>query len=122
RGGRHTTPRARRRGPLLGAPSASPRGGFRQHRPRVEAFVGRQAAARPRTLSPLPAPAVSKLTLSPAWKALAAHRKKIAAANLADLFAAHPSRAERVSVEAGGVDLDYSEHWLDIEATPHLVG
>src|SRR5437763_1539354 len=122
RGGRHTTPRARRRGPLLGAPGASPRGGFRQHRPRVEAFVGRQAAARPRTLSPLPAPAVSKLTLSPAWKALAAHRKKIAAANLADLFAADPSRAERFLIEAGGLVLDYSKHRVDAEAMRLLAG
>ena len=65
---------------------------------------------------------MSKLTLSPAWKALAAHRKKIAAANLAGLFAADPSRAERFSIEAGGLVLDYSKHWVDAEAMRLLAG
>jgi len=65
---------------------------------------------------------VSKLTLSPAWKALAAHRKKIAPASLAELFAADPSRAERFSIEAGGLMLDYSKHWVDAEAMRLLAG
>jgi glucose-6-phosphate isomerase len=59
---------------------------------------------------------VSKLTLSPAWKALAAHRTKIAAASLTELFAADASRARRFSIEAGEVMLDYSKHWVDAEA------
>ena len=65
---------------------------------------------------------MSKLTLSPAWKALAAHRKKIAAANLVDLFAADPSRAERFLIEAGGLVLDYSKHRVDAEAMRLLAG
>jgi glucose-6-phosphate isomerase len=65
---------------------------------------------------------VSKLTLSPAWKALAAHRKRIAATGLADLFAADPSRAERFSIEAGELVLDYSKHWIDAETMRLLAG
>jgi len=65
---------------------------------------------------------VSKLTLSPAWKALAAHRKRIAATSLAELFAADPSRAERFSIEAGELMLDYSKHWVDAEAMRLLAG
>ncbi len=59
---------------------------------------------------------MSKLTLSPAWRALAAHREKIAAAGLTELFAADPSRAERFSIEAGELVLDYSKHRVDAEA------
>jgi len=65
---------------------------------------------------------VSKLTLSPAWKALAAHRERIAATSLADLFAADPSRAERFSIEAGELVLDYSKHRVDAETMRLLAG
>ncbi len=65
---------------------------------------------------------MSKLTLSPAWKALAAHRERIAAASLADLFAADPSRAERFSIEAGELVLDYSKHRVDAETMRLLAG
>jgi len=65
---------------------------------------------------------VSKLTLSPAWTALAAHRKRTAAKSLAELFAADPSRAERFSIEAGELVLDYSKHWVDAEAMRLLTG
>ena len=65
---------------------------------------------------------MSKLTLSPAWTALAAHRKKIAAASLTELFAADPSRAERFSIEAGELMLDYSKHRVDAEAMRLLAG
>jgi glucose-6-phosphate isomerase len=65
---------------------------------------------------------VSKLTHSPEWKALAAHRKKIAAANLAELFAADASRAGRFSIEAGELMLDYSKHRVDAEAMRLLTG
>ena len=64
---------------------------------------------------------MSKLTLSPAWTALAAHRKKIAAASLTELFAADPSRAERFSIEAGELMLDYSKHRVDAETMRLLV-
>ena len=58
---------------------------------------------------------MSQLIRSPAWQALAAHQKKIAAASLAELFAADPSRAGRFTIEAGGILLDYSKHRADAE-------
>ena len=65
---------------------------------------------------------MSKLTLSPAWEALTAHRKKIAATGIAELFAADPSRAGRFSIEAGELVLDYSKHRVDAEAMRLLAG
>jgi glucose-6-phosphate isomerase len=59
---------------------------------------------------------VSQLTRSPAWQALAAHQKKIAATTLAALFAEDSSRAKRFTAEAGGILLDYSKHRVDAEA------
>ncbi len=58
---------------------------------------------------------MSKLTRSPAWQALAAHQRRIAAASLRELFAADASRAGRFSLEAGGLLLDYSKHRIDAE-------
>jgi glucose-6-phosphate isomerase len=58
---------------------------------------------------------VSKLTGSPAWQALAAHQKKVAATDLTALFAADPSRAEGFTIEAGGILLDYSKHRVGAE-------
>jgi glucose-6-phosphate isomerase len=58
---------------------------------------------------------VSKLAQSPAWQALAAHQKRIAAASLRELFAADASRAERFSLETDGLLLDYSKHRIDAE-------
>jgi len=65
---------------------------------------------------------VSKLTRSPAWQALAAHQKRIAAASLRELFAADASRPERFSLEAGGLLLDYSKHRIDAETMRLLRG
>jgi len=65
---------------------------------------------------------VSKLTRSPAWEALAAHRKRIAATSLADLFVADLSRAGRFSIETGELMLDYSKHWVDAETMRLLAG
>jgi len=59
---------------------------------------------------------VSALTRSAAWQALAAHQKKIAATSISALFAADPSRAERYSLAAGGISLDYSKHLIDAES------
>ncbi len=50
------------------------------------------------------------LTQRPAWKALAAHHKKIAKLHLRDLFAADAKRGERLTVEAAGLFLDYSKN------------
>ena len=59
---------------------------------------------------------MSRLTRSPAWQALAAHQKRLAAVTLAQLFAADDSRAERFSLESGDLLLDYSKHRVDAEA------
>jgi len=59
---------------------------------------------------------VSALTRSPAWQALAAHQKKLAAAPIAALFAADPSRAKTFAIESGEILLDYSKHCVDAES------
>ena len=59
---------------------------------------------------------MSALVRSSAWQALAAHQKTIAATTLAGLFAADPARAQRFSLEGGGVFLDYSKHCVDAQA------
>src|SRR5215831_2143873 len=85
----------------------------------MEARVGRQASARPRTLPPVREnrlAGVSALARSAAWQALAAHRERISATTLAALFAADPGRAQRFALEAAGVFLDYSRHRVDAEA------
>jgi glucose-6-phosphate isomerase len=53
---------------------------------------------------------IKPLTHRPAWKALAAHQKKIKGLHLRQLFAADPKRGERMSVEAAGLFLDYSKN------------
>ncbi|HEY6241915.1 MAG TPA: glucose-6-phosphate isomerase, partial [Burkholderiales bacterium] len=65
---------------------------------------------------------MSKLIRSPAWKALAAHQKTIAATSLSELFAADASRARGFFLEAGGLLLDYSKHRVDSHAMRLLVG
>ncbi|HEY6720546.1 MAG TPA: glucose-6-phosphate isomerase [Burkholderiales bacterium] len=59
---------------------------------------------------------MSQLVRSPAWKALAAHQKRIAATSLSELFAADASRAQGFFLEAGGLLLDYSKHRVDAQA------
>src|SRR5207237_1253630 len=39
-----------------------------------------------------------------------------------ELFAADPSRADRFSIEAGELVLDYSKHWVDAETMRLLAG
>jgi len=53
---------------------------------------------------------MTPLTRRPAWKALAAHHKKITPLHLRDLFAADPKRGRRMTVEAAGLFLDYSKN------------
>jgi glucose-6-phosphate isomerase len=50
------------------------------------------------------------LTARPAWKALEKHQPAIAAKTLRELFADDPVRAERMSLEAAGLFLDYSKN------------
>src|SRR5262249_14527377 len=52
----------------------------------------------------------TSLTKRPAWKALAAHHKKIKTLHLRQLFAADPKRGQRLTLEAVGLFLDYSKN------------
>ena len=60
-------------------------------------------------------------TALPAWRALEAHRDAIAATTLRQLFAADPSRGERMTLTAAGVHLDYSKHRVTDETLGLLV-
>jgi glucose-6-phosphate isomerase len=53
---------------------------------------------------------MNALTATPAWQALAAHHAQIKDMHLRKLFADDPGRAERLSVEGGGLFLDYSKN------------
>jgi glucose-6-phosphate isomerase len=55
-------------------------------------------------------PTVKPLTQRPAWKALAAHYKRVRKLHLRDLFAKDPKRGENMTVEAVGLFLDYSKN------------
>ena len=46
----------------------------------------------------------------PAWQALERHAEELRATHLRDLFATDPGRAERLTVEAAGLFLDYSKN------------
>ena len=50
---------------------------------------------------------IKPLSYRPAWKALAAHQKKITGLHSRQLFAADPKRGERMTVEAAGLFFDY---------------
>jgi glucose-6-phosphate isomerase len=60
------------------------------------------------------------LTHRKAWKALAAHRKKLQKLHLRKLFAADPKRGERLTLNAAGLFLDYSKNRITDE-TLHLL-
>ncbi len=64
---------------------------------------------------------IKPLTRRPAWKALAAHQKKIKGLHLRQLFAADPKRGERLTVEAAGLFLDYSKNRVTGETLKLLV-
>jgi glucose-6-phosphate isomerase len=55
------------------------------------------------------------LTDTPAWKALAEHKKTIEPVHMRELFAKDPKRFDALSVEAGDVFLDYSKHRVTAE-------
>src|SRR5918912_2517283 len=50
-----------------------------------------------------------------AWRALEEHANAVRATHLRDLFAADPSRGERLTAEAEGIYLDYSKNRVDDE-------
>jgi glucose-6-phosphate isomerase len=64
---------------------------------------------------------IKPLTQRPAWKALAAHHKKIKATHLRKLFAADSRRGERMTVEAAGLFLDYSKNRITDQTLKLLV-
>src|SRR5882724_1766011 len=47
---------------------------------------------------------------SPAWKALESHHKKVRKLHLRKLFADDPSRGERLTASAVGIEVDYSKN------------
>src|SRR5678816_2341111 len=57
----------------------------------------------------------------PAWKALVAHEQKIRDLHLRKLFADDPKRAERMTVEAVGLYLDYSKNRITDETLKLLL-
>jgi glucose-6-phosphate isomerase len=58
---------------------------------------------------------IKPLTQRPAWKALAAHHKKIKGLHLRKLFATDPKRGERMTAGAAGLFLDYSKNRITNE-------
>src|SRR6188472_3890564 len=60
-------------------------------------------------------------TERPAWKALVAHQQKIRDLHLRKLFADDPKRAERMTVEAVGLYLDYSKNRVTDETLKLLM-
>ena len=65
---------------------------------------------------------MGKLTQSPAWKALAAHRSEMAGTHMRDLFSSDADRAEKFSLQAGSLLLDYSKHRVTDATLGLLVG
>jgi glucose-6-phosphate isomerase len=55
-------------------------------------------------------PPAVPLTVRPAWQALTAHYAQVRTRHLRELFAADPTRGERLAAEAVGLYLDYSKH------------
>ncbi|MGI5201715.1 glucose-6-phosphate isomerase [Spirillospora sp. CA-108201] len=53
---------------------------------------------------------MADITESPEWTALAEHHAAIAGRHLRELFAQDPGRADRMTVTAGDLYLDYSKH------------
>jgi glucose-6-phosphate isomerase len=63
---------------------------------------------------------MSRLTESPAWTLLAAHRKACEPLHMRDLFAADPHRTARYTLHAAGITLDYSKNLLTDATLPLL--
>jgi glucose-6-phosphate isomerase len=64
---------------------------------------------------------LTPLTRRPAWAALHEHYRKIQDTHLRQLFAADPTRGERLTVEAVGLYFDYSKHRITDETIRLLV-
>jgi len=66
-------------------------------------------------------PRLEPLSQAKAWKDLAGHYERIRDLHLRDLFAGDPQRAERMSMEAAGIYLDYSKNRVTAETLDLLV-
>ncbi len=67
------------------------------------------------------APRSQPLIERPEWRALEAHRDQIGRVHLRELFAADPSRGERLVAEAAGLYLDYSKNRITDETVRLLL-
>ena len=63
---------------------------------------------------------MSRLTQSPAWNALSTHCDALEDVRLGDMFKLDAQRAERFSLEAAGLFLDYSKQRITAETIRHL--
>ena len=63
---------------------------------------------------------MSKLTDSPAWRALVAHHADVADLHMRDLFARDPDRFTKLTREAAGVFVDFSKHRITDDTLPLL--
>jgi glucose-6-phosphate isomerase len=61
------------------------------------------------------------LSERPAWKALETHSQQIQGKQLKQLFADDPARGERLTVETGGILLDYSKNRITDETLKLLI-
>jgi glucose-6-phosphate isomerase len=66
-------------------------------------------------------PALVPLLARPAWQTLAAHATQVRRRHLRELFAADPTRGERLVAQAGGLYLDYSKNRITDETLILLV-
>ncbi len=64
---------------------------------------------------------MAPLTELPAWKALGEHYKKIEPIHMKELFDKDPKRAEKFTVEAAGIFLDYSKNRITDETIKLLL-
>ena len=64
---------------------------------------------------------IKPLTQRPAWKALAAHHKKIQNLHLRTFFADDPKRGQRLTAQAAGLYLDYSKNRITNQTLKLLV-
>ncbi|MFA7160440.1 MAG: glucose-6-phosphate isomerase [Kiritimatiellia bacterium] len=62
----------------------------------------------------------ARLTDLPEWKALAAHYQEVRGLHLRELFAEEPQRAERLTLSAEGLLLDYSKNRVTAETLRRL--
>ena len=67
------------------------------------------------------AAAAESVTTRPAWKALAAHYQAVRGLHLRKLFADDAQRGERMTVEAAGINLDYSKNRITDETIKLLL-